>query len=178
MSEDCEEIMPGRKTEILPEEPDKYTAAYKWKAMATVALGTMMGAMDSSITNISFPVLTKTFGVSITTIVWVSLAYILASTSLMLILGRVGDLFGRKKINIFGTLIFTLGLVLCSLSQSVTQLIIFRVIQAVGAAMAMACGAAIVTEAFPQKERGLGLGLLAVSVSAGLISGPVLGGYC
>ncbi len=144
--------------------------------MATVALGTIMGAMDSSITNISFPILTKTFGVSVTTIVWVSLAYILASTSLMLILGRVGDLLGRKKIYIGGTLIFTLGLTLCALSQNVTQLIIFRIIQAVGAAMVIACGAAIVTEAFPQNERGMGLGFLAVSVSAGLISGPVLGG--
>ena len=150
---------------------------YKWKAMATVALGTMMGAMDASITNISFPILTKIFGVSVTTIVWVSLAYILASTSLMLILGRVGDLFGRKRIYMTGTLIFTLGLTLCALSQNVTQLIIFRVIQAVGAAMVMACGAAIVTEAFPQNERGKGLGFLAVSVSAGLISGPVLGGF-
>ena len=145
--------------------------------MATVALGTMMGAMDASITNISFPILTKTFGVSVTTIVWVSLAYILASTSLMLILGRVGDLLGRKRIYIVGTLIFTLGLTLCALSQNVTQLIIFRVFQAVGASMAMACGAAIITEAFPQNERGMGLGLLAVSVSAGLISGPVLGGF-
>ncbi len=159
-----------------PQTPDQWDAAYKWKAMATVALGTMMGTMDSSITNISFPLLTRIFGALITTIVWVSLAYILTSTSLMLILGRVGDLYGRKKIYIVGTLVFTVGLTLCSLSQNVTQLIVFRVIQAVGAAMAMACGAAIVTEAFPQKERGLGLGLLAVSVSAGLISGPVLGG--
>jgi EmrB/QacA subfamily drug resistance transporter len=154
----------------------KWKTAYKWKAMTTVGLGTMMGSMDASITNISFPILTKTFGVSITTIVWVSLAYILASTSLMLILGRVGDLFGRKRIYIWGTLIFTLGLTLCSISQNVSQMILFRVIQAIGSAMAMACGAAIVSESFPPNERGLGLGLLAVSVSAGLISGPVLGG--
>jgi len=169
--------MPNNHVEGSQKGTHKWIPAYKWKAMATVALGTMMGAMDSSITNISFPILTKTFGVSVTTIVWVSLAYILASTSLMLILGRVGDLLGRKRIYIGGTLIFTLGLTLCALSQDVTQLIIFRIIQAVGAAMVMACGAAIVTEAFPQNERGMGLGLLAVSVSAGLIGGPVLGGF-
>jgi len=169
--------MPNNHIEESQKGTYNWIPAYKWKAMATVALGTMMGAMDSSITNISFPILTKTFGVSVTTIVWVSLAYILASTSLMLILGRVGDLLGRKRIYIGGTLIFTLGLTLCALSQDVTQLIIFRIIQAVGAAMVMACGAAIVTEAFPQNERGMGLGLLAVSVSAGLIGGPVLGGF-
>lgn len=142
-----------------------------------VALGTIMGTMDASITNISFPILTKTFGVSVTTIVWVSLAFILASTSFLLILGRAGDLFGRKRLYIWGTAVFTLGLIFCALSQNITQLIIFRILQAIGAAMSLACGAAIVTEAFPQNERGLGLGLLALSVSIGLISGPVLGGF-
>jgi EmrB/QacA subfamily drug resistance transporter len=150
---------------------------YKWKAMITVALSTIMGTMDASITNISFPILTKTFGVSVTAIVWVSLAFILASTSLLLILGRVGDVLGRKRIFIGGTVVFTLGLILCSWSQNISQMIAFRVIQAIGMAMSMACGATIVTEAFPQNERGLGLGLLALSVSAGLISGPVLGGF-
>jgi EmrB/QacA subfamily drug resistance transporter len=169
--------MQNNHADVSPIGALNQLSAYKWKAMATVALGTMMGAMDASITNISFPILTRAFGVLVTTIVWVSLAYILASTCLMLILGRVGDLFGRKKIYIYGTLIFTLGLTLCALSQNVTQLILFRVLQAVGAAMVMACSAAIVTEAFPPNERGRGLGFLAVSVSAGLISGPVLGGF-
>ncbi|MGA3086693.1 MAG: MFS transporter [Thermodesulfobacteriota bacterium] len=169
--------MPNNQIEAFHKVSNKWIPAYKWKAMATVGLGTMMGTMDSSITNISFPILTKTFDVSITTIVWVSLAFIFASTSPLLIFGRVGDLFGRKRIYSGGILIFTLGLIFCSLSQSVTQLIIFRIIQAIGSAMAIACGAAIVTEAFPPNERGMGLGLLAVSVSAGLISGPVLGGF-
>ena len=161
---------------LLYQEKRPGALNYKWKAMIIVALGTAMGAMDASITNISFPILTKTFGVSVTTIVWVSLAYILTSTSLMLILGRAGDQLGRKKIYMIGILIFTLGLVLCAVSQNVVQLILFRVIQAVGSAMLMSCGSAIITEAFPENERGLGLGILAVSVSAGLISGPVLGG--
>jgi len=167
----------NNQTEALNTAADEGLLAYKWKAMITVALGTMMGTMDSSITNISFPILTRAFGVELTTIVWVSLAYILTSTSLLLILGRAGDLFGRKRIYIGGAIIFTLGLTLCSLSQNVTQLIIIRVFQAVGAAMLISCGAAIITEAFPENERGKGLGFLAVSVSAGLISGPALGGF-
>jgi len=171
--------MPNQHEALSPAAPPLPHSSdnYKWKALLTVAFGTMMGTMDASITNISFPILTKTFGVSITTIVWVTLAYILTSTSLLLILGRVGDLWGRKKIYLYGSLFFTVGLALCTLSQNIFQLIFFRVIQAVGSAMSMACGAAIVTEAFPEKERGLGLGLLAVSVSAGLITGPVLGGF-
>ena len=133
--------MPKNHIESFQETSTEWTPAdnYKWKAMATVALSSIMATMDASITNLSFPILTNTFGVSITTIVWVSLAYILAATSLVLILGRIGDLFGRKRLYIGGTLFFTLGLTLCSLSQNVTQLIIFRVIQGLGSAMFMAC---------------------------------------
>lgn len=169
--------MPWREktTRFHPSGAD--SSGYKWKALITVALGTMMGTMDASITNIAMPTLTRTFAVSITTIVWVTLAYMLTSTGLLLSLGRAGDLWGRKRIYVWGSFFFVLGLALCALAQNIGQLILFRVIQAVGTAMSMACGAAIITEAFPPEERGLGLGLLAVSVSAGLIIGPVLGGF-
>jgi EmrB/QacA subfamily drug resistance transporter len=72
---------------------------------------------------------------------------------------------------------FTLGLIACSLAQGIGQLILFRILQAVGAAMSIACGPAIVTEAFPPEERGKGLGLLGASVSLGFIIGPTLGGF-
>ncbi|MBW2061753.1 MAG: MFS transporter [Deltaproteobacteria bacterium] len=150
--------------------------SYKWKALATVALGTFMGTMDVSIVNISFPILTRVLNTELTTVMWVTLAYTLVSTSLLLFLGRVGDQIGRKKIYGTGMVIFTIGLILCSLSQNIAQLIIFRVLQAVGSAMAISCGTAIVAESFPPEERGQGLGLLGISVSAGFILGPILGG--
>ena len=145
--------------------------------MATVALGTLMGTMDASITNISFPVLTRVFQAQLTTVMWVALVYILVCTSLMLILGKISDLIGRKKIYAGGMAIFTLGLIACSMAQGIGQLILFRILQAVGAAMSVACGPAIVTEAFPPEERGKGLGLLGVAVSLGFILGPTLGGF-
>ncbi|MBW2324427.1 MAG: MFS transporter [Deltaproteobacteria bacterium] len=148
-----------------------------WKALATVALGTFMGTMDVSIVNISFPILTRELNTDLTTVMWVTLAYILVSTSLMLFVGKTGDQVGRKKIYAAGMLIFTLGLVSCSLAHSITQLIVFRIFQALGAAMAISCGTAIVTEAFPPEERGQGLGLVGVSVSAGFILGPIIGGF-
>ncbi|MBW2052432.1 MAG: MFS transporter [Deltaproteobacteria bacterium] len=150
---------------------------YKWKALATVALGTFMGTMDVSIVNISFPILTRELNTDLTTVMWVTLAYILVSTSLMLFVGKTGDQVGRKKIYAAGMLIFTLGLVSCSLAHSITQLIVFRIFQALGAAMAISCGTAIVTEVFPPEERGQGLGLVGVSVSAGFILGPIIGGF-
>jgi EmrB/QacA subfamily drug resistance transporter len=148
----------------------------KWGALTTVALGTIMATMDASITNISFPTLTRVFDADLTVVMWVALVYTLVSTSLMLMVGKVGDLIGRKRIYALGISIFTLGLGLCALAADIETLILFRALQAVGAAMTIACGTAIVTEAFPSRERGRGLGLLGVSVSVGFICGPVLGG--
>jgi EmrB/QacA subfamily drug resistance transporter len=83
---------------------------------------------------------------------------------------------GRKRIFLVGIAVFTLGLLACALAESIGQLIFFRALQAVGAAMTISCGAAIVTEAFPAHEVGKGLGSLGVSVSLGFIAGPIVGG--
>ena len=166
-------FMPEHKPEGITPDPK----GYKWKALATVALGTLMSTMDASITNISFPVLTRVFKADLASVMWVTLGFILVCSSLMLILGKISDLIGRKKIYAGGMAVFTLGLMACSLAQNIGQLILFRILQAVGAAMSVACGPAIVTEAFPPEERGKGLGLLGVSVSLGFILGPTLGGF-
>jgi EmrB/QacA subfamily drug resistance transporter len=151
--------------------------SYRWKALITVAVGTLMATMDASITNIAFPVLTRVFRTDLTTVIWISLAYILISTSSMLILGKLGDTFGRKRIYVTGMLLFTVGLTACSLADGIGELILYRCIQGLGAAMSISCGTAIVTEAFPVKDTGRALGLLGISVSLGFIIGPVLGGF-
>ena len=87
------------------------------------------------------------------------LAYLLALGTLMLSMGRLGDMIGKKSIYVAGFVIFTLGSVLCGLAPNVYWLIGFRVVQAVGGAMIMALGMAIVTESFPPSERGRALGL-------------------
>ena len=149
---------------------------YKWLVLLTVAIGTFMGTLDASIVNISFPRLTQVFETEPSVVMWVSVAYLLVSVGLMLTLGRIGDTFGRKRVYILGFTVFTLGLVLCSLSQSIVQLILARVVQAIGSAMTVALSTAIVTAAFPNEERGKALGILGGVVSSGLLSGPVLGG--
>ena len=163
--------------EIATETPTIETTAYKWKALATVAVGALMSSIDVSITNIAFPTLTRFFQTDLAAVMWVTLAFTLVSSSLMLILGKTGDLFGRKRIYSIGIAVFTVGLMACALSQSLGQLILFRAFQAVGAAMTISCGAAIVTAAFPPKELGRGLGLMGVAVSIGFVIGPVLGGF-
>ena len=157
-----------------PQVPEEQST--KWKALMTVAMGTMMATMDASITNIAFPVLTEVFRTELATVMWVTVAFILVCTSSMLVFGKISDLLGRRRIYALGMGIFTAGLLACALAQSLGQLIFFRTLQALGAAMTIACGTAIVTEAFPLKETGRGLGLLGVSVSLGFVIGPVLGG--
>jgi EmrB/QacA subfamily drug resistance transporter len=153
------------------------TPSYKWRALITVAMGTMMATMDASITTIAFPVLTRVFETDLAVVMWVTVAYILVSSSLMLILGKISDLIGRKRIYAAGMAIFTVGLGACAAAQSIEHLILFRSLQAVGAAMSISCGTAIVTEAFPVTETGKGLGLLSMSVSIGFILGPIVGGF-
>jgi EmrB/QacA subfamily drug resistance transporter len=148
----------------------------KWKTLITVAMTTMMATMDASITNIAFPVLTRVFKTDLSVVMWVTVAFVLVSTSCMLIIGKIGDMVGRKRIFLVGIAVFTLGLLACALAESIGQLISFRALQAVGAAMTISCGTAIVTEAFPAHEVGKGLGSLGVSVSLGFIAGPMIGG--
>lgn len=148
----------------------------KWKVLITVAATTMMATMDASITNIAFPVLARVFRTEVSVVMWVTVAFVLVSTSSMLIIGKIGDMVGRKRIFLAGIVVFTVGLSACALAGSIGQLIFFRALQAVGAAMTISCGAAIVTEAFPPHEVGKGLGSMGVAVSLGFIAGPIIGG--
>jgi len=107
---------------------------------------------------------------------WVVLAYLLTVTTLMLGIGRLADIYGKKPIYTTGFIVFTVGSVLCGLSPTIHALIGFRVVQAVGAAMVMALGMAIITEAFPGSERGRALGIVGTIVSVGIAVGPTLGG--
>ncbi len=160
----------------LPMEKTK-GIAYKWLALLTVSIGTFMTTLDVSIVNISLPRLTNVFETEPSVILWVTVGYLLVSVSLMLTLGRIGDVLGRKRVYVLGFALFTVGLILCSLSQNILQLILSRIVQAVGTAMIVSLSAAIVTAVFPSQERGKALGILGGVVSAGLLSGPVLGGF-
>jgi len=150
---------------------------YKWKAMLTVWIGIFMATLDGSILNVALPTLTQVFKTDITTIEWVVMAYLLTITSLLLSLGRLSDMIGRKNIFTAGIALFTIGSGLCATSTNEGQLIFFRVIQGVGAAMVMATGVAIITHAFPTRERGKAMGLIGTVVSIGSMAGPVTGGF-
>lgn len=148
----------------------------KWWVLTAVACGTFMATLDSSIVNIALPTLTKELNCGLSQVKWVVVAYLLVITCLLLPFGRLADIKGRKEVFQLGFAVFTLGSVFAGMATTLGFLVAGRVVQALGAAMLMANGPAIITSAFGPTERGSALGTLAMVVSAGLISGPSLGG--
>lgn len=150
--------------------------SHKWHVMVAVGMGIFLGTIDGSIVNVALPTLVRAFNTDFPTVQWVVLAYLATITTLMLSVGRLADMSGKKRIYNGGFIIFTIGSALCGLAPNVYALIAFRVLQGIGAAMIMALGMAIVTEAFPPRERGKALGIVGAIVSIGIVAGPTLGG--
>ena len=153
------------------------TARAPWPVFAAVALGTFMATLDSSIVNVALPTLARTFGASVTQVEWVSLAYVLTITGLLLPFGRLGDAIGRRRVFLFGVGLFTVGSLACAFAVSTMTLVAARVLQGVGASMVSATTVAIITAAFPASMRGRALGMVGAVVGMGLTIGPPLGGF-
>ena len=151
--------------------------AGKWTVLGIVAIGVFMATLDASIVNISLPEISLSFHVPLSgTVEWVILGYLIIIAGILLPLGRLADMVGRKLIWLLGLSIFTLSSALCGAAPSLLWLIAFRVLQGVGGAMIMAVSPAMVTSAFPSTERGRALGLNAAVVAIGTSTGPTLGG--
>jgi EmrB/QacA subfamily drug resistance transporter len=144
--------------------------------LLTVGLGTFMAALDGSVTNTVLPLISADFQAGLSTVEWVVMAYLLTTGSLVLTYGRMGDLFGQRRMYMAGVAIFTLGSLSCALSPSIGFMIGSRVLQASGAGMMMALGPGILTRSFPASQRGQVLGMQGTMTYLGLMVGPVLGG--
>jgi len=160
---------------------------YKWIALSNTTLGMLMGAINGSSLIIALPVIFRGINLNplepgnFSYLLWILMGYPLVLAVLVVTLGRVGDMFGRVRMYNLGFVIFTVGSILLSLTWSTgptgaIELIAFRVVQAVGAALEMANSAAILTDAFPENQRGLALGMNMVAIMAGSFIGLVAGG--
>lgn len=156
---------------------DELSAGRRLQILTAIAIGTFMAPLDSSVVNIALPTIRTFFQTSLGTVEWVIMSYLLVISSLILIYGRLGDLYGHKKIYLSGFVVFTTGSLLCGLAPSILALVIFRAVQAIGAGMIMAMGPAIITDITPPQHRGKALGVVAMTVSIALTAGPVLGGF-
>jgi EmrB/QacA subfamily drug resistance transporter len=148
----------------------------KWWVLLAVGLSLFLGSVDGSIVNVAVATLMQSLNANFPTVQWVILSYLLTLTLLLVGMGRLADMVGKKRIFVTGIAIFLVGSILCGMAPNVYWLIGFRIVQAVGAAMVIALGTAILTEAWPQQQRGQVLGLAAGFISMGIVLGPVVGG--
>jgi EmrB/QacA subfamily drug resistance transporter len=149
---------------------------YKWWALSCTSLGMLLATINSGTLIIALPDLERALGTSILELVWVILAYMIASTVLVLTAGRLSDLFGRKHAYVGGFVIFALASLGAGFAASGTELILWRIVQGVGGAFLFANAAALVTDAFPREQLGLAMGTNTMVAAVGLVIGPVLGG--
>ncbi|MFJ2735938.1 MFS transporter [Streptomyces sp. NPDC087317] len=170
-----------------PRTPAAVGPHYKWVALSNTTLGVLIAAMDASIVIISLPAIFRGIGLdplapgNISYLLWMILGYLLVSAVLVVVLGRLGDMFGRVRIYNLGFLVFACASVALSLDPfrggaGALWLILWRVVQAFGGSMLTANSAAILTDAFPARQRGTALGFNQITALAGQFLGLLAGG--
>lgn len=150
---------------------------YKWLALSVTSLGALMASMNSGTLIIALPTLLRDLHTTLLNLIWVLLAYNVAQTVLVLNVGRLGDMYGRKRLYVAGFAVFTLASLLAGFTGNVALLIALRALQGVGGAFMMANSGAIVADAFPRTELGVAIGTNQMMVAVGSILGPIVGGW-
>ena len=149
---------------------------YKWKVAAVISGSFLFSAMDLNSALVALPTIAGEYEVDLPTVQWVVLVSFLAMNALLLPLGRMSDLAGRKRMLLIGLLVTGVGGVFSFLAPALSWLYVARAVQGAGAAALQAVGPPLLIAAFPAKERGKAMGVNVTMVSTGLMLGPVLGG--
>lgn len=145
-------------------------------ALASLSLAMLLSSLGTSSANVALPTLAQTFNASFQEVQWIVLAYLLAITTLIVSVGRLGDITGRKLLLLTGLALFTTASFLCSIAPTLGLLIAARAVQGLGAAIMMSLTMAMVREAVPQEKTGSAMGLLGSMSAIGTALGPPLGG--
>jgi len=160
---------------------------YKWIALSNTTIGMLMATVNSSIVLISLPAIFRDINLNpltpgnVSYLLWMLMGYLVVTAVLVVSLGRIGDMFGRVRMYNLGFLVFTVGSILLSVvfftgPPAALALIFFRLVQGVGGAMLFANSTAIITDAFPENQRGMALGINAVAAISGSFIGLIVGG--
>ncbi len=173
----------------MEKKPDitKGRIAYKWIALSNTTLGIFMAMLDGSIVEISLPAIFHGIGVNPLArgetdyLLWTLMGYLVVTATLLVTFGRISDMFGRVRLYNLGFAIFAVGSILLYLvhgtgNGAAMQIIIFRLVQAVGGAFLMANSTAIITDAFPPNQRGLAMGINMIAGTSGTFIGLLAGG--
>ena len=151
------------------------TPSTRW-ALASLSLSMLLPSLDTSIANAGLPALAQAFGASFQAVQWIVLAYLLAITTLIVGVGRFGDLIGRRRLLLAGIALFTLASLLCGAAPTLWLLVAARAVQGLGAAIMMALSMACASETVAKEKTGSVMGLLGSMSAIGTTLGPSLGG--
>ena len=160
--------------QALPEPLDERR---KWLTLGVMCIALFMVMLDNTVVNVALPSIQRDLGSSIAGLEWIVNGYTLSFAVLLATGGRMGDIFGRRRMFVFGVVIFTLSSFTAGLAPDQTALVASRIAQGVGAAFMMPGTLSIITDAFPAEERGKAIGTWAGVSALALAVGPVLGGY-
>ena len=150
--------------------------AYKWKAFAAIAISFTTMVMSMSMVFIALSAIAEDYGVTLRAVTWVVIAQALTISALMMPMGRLADIIGRKKVHLTGLVLFAGGALFTAFAPTFGLLIAARVVMAVGNSMGQAVGMAMVISVFPDSERGKAIGSQTTAVAVGGASGPIIAG--
>ncbi|MCW2530402.1 MAG: hypothetical protein JWM76_5262 [Pseudonocardiales bacterium] len=149
---------------------------YAWRVLSVSAIGAILAGINSSMIDVALPSVNRHFDSSATEASWILLSYLLVTTSLIMVFGRIADMVGRRRLYLLGLGLLTVASLLCGIAPSAGWLIALRAVQAIGAA-ALACNiTALITDAFPPRLLSTALGLNVTIAATAAVSGPLVGG--
>ncbi|MDY5839924.1 MAG: DHA2 family efflux MFS transporter permease subunit, partial [Corynebacterium camporealensis] len=154
----------------LPPEKDA------WKAMFALSLGFFVSLLDQSMVAVALSDIQRELGASLNQVMWVSAIYLLAVVVPLLLTGRLGDVFGQRRMFRIGMAIFGLAAVACALAPTIEILILARAVQGIGAAMEIPQSMAVINRVFDRTRRGRALGVWGIIGSVATLAGPIVGG--
>src|SRR5689334_8717735 len=152
-------------------------ASHKWLIAIAVMLGTALEVLDNSIINVALPHLQGSFSAGVDEITWVVTSYLVANGIMIPMTGWISSRFGRKRYFLISVLVFVTASALCGAAQTLTEIIIFRLVQGAAGAAMIPSSQAILMETFPPEEQQLAMALWGVGLMVAPIAGPTLGGW-
>ena len=149
----------------------------KWTVAVSIAFGSLMATIDTSIVNVAIPQIRGQLGASLQEITWVTTAYMIAMVLVMPLTGFLGSFFGQKRVYLASLIVFTVGSVLCGTARSLEMLVVWRILQGLGGGALQPTQQAILRQTFPPAEQGMAMAVFSMVIMVGPAVGPVLGGW-